>query len=192
MPRCGRLRTFIREYNESPRTDKLSFIPPFLILVLEVILIIHALIINQIYVIILTATLVIISIIEMILVSLEIHEHYQSSNFDRLLTIRLNDFVIERKQENVKKIVENFIDLHPDYNAYRNEIYHITCQIMETHKEEAKEEALIKKLKPFVKRRRKKSVDQIIKAFIKKYPQYGKHRAELYEKICHLMENFKK
>jgi hypothetical protein len=141
-------------------------------------------------VIVLTATLVIISIIEMILVSLEIHEHYQSSNFDRLLTIRLDDFVTESKQENVKKIVEDFIDFHPEYNAYRNEIYHITCQIMEMHKEEAKEEALIKKLKPFVKRRRKKSVDQIIKAFIKKYPQYKKDRAEVYEKICYLLENF--
>ena len=192
MPRSGRLRTFIREYNESPRTDKISFIPPFLILFLEVILIIHALEINEIYVIILTATLLIISIIEMILVSLEIHEHYQNSNFDRILTIRLDDFIIEQKGKNVKKIVEDFIELHPGYNLYRNEIYRIACQIMETHKEEARQESLIKKLKPFVKRRKKKSVDQIIEAFIKKYPQYRRYRAEIYKKTCHLMDNSKK
>jgi len=192
MPRSGRLRNFIKEYSESPRTDKLSFIPPFLILILEVILILHALAINEVYVIILTATLVIISIIEMILVSLEIHEHYQSSNFDRILTIRLDDFVIEQKEKNVKKIVEDFIDMHPEYNVHRNEIYHITCQIMETHKEEAREEALMKKLKPFVKRRKKKNVDQIIKAFVKKYPQYKKYSAEVYEKTCQLMVNSKK
>ena len=42
MPRSGRLRTFIKEYRESPRTERVSFFPPFLILALEVILIAHA------------------------------------------------------------------------------------------------------------------------------------------------------
>jgi len=122
-----------------------------------------------------------------------------SSSFDRILTIRLDDFVLQQKEKNVKKIVEEFIDMHPDYNIHRNEIYHITCQIMETHKEEAREEALMSKLKPFIKRRKKKNVDQIIKAFTKKYPQYKKYRAqykkyraEVYEKTCQLMESSKK
>jgi len=52
MPRCGRLRNFIREYKESPRTERISFIPPFLILTLEIILIIHAILLNEIFVII--------------------------------------------------------------------------------------------------------------------------------------------
>jgi len=192
MPRSGRLRNFIREYSESPRTEKISFIPPFLILALEIILIIHALTLHETYVVILTTILLIISIIEILLVGREIHEHYMSSTFDRILTIRLDDFVLQRKEKNVKKIVEDFIDIHSEYKNKRNEIYHITCQIMETHKEEAREDALIKKLKPFIKRRKKKNVDQIIKAFMKKYPQYKKYRAEVYEKTCQLMANSKK
>ena len=65
MPRSGRLRSFIREYEESPRLEKYSFIPPFFILALEIILIIHAIIVWEIYVIILTSILLVISIIEL-------------------------------------------------------------------------------------------------------------------------------
>ena len=191
MPRSGRLRNFIREYSESPRTDRISFIPPFLIIIVEGILLAHALTIDvpDIMVVELTTVLLIISVIEIILVFKEIHEHYMSSNFDRILTIRLDDFVLQQKEKNVKKIVEDFIDMHLHYKNHRNKIYHITCQIMETHKEEAREEALMSKLKPFIKLRKKKNIDQIIKAFMKKYPQYKKYRAEVYENTCQLMEN---
>ena len=137
MPRCGRLRNFIREYKESPKTEKISFIPPFLILALEIILIIHAILLNEIYVIILTSILLIISSIETVIVSYEIHEHYIEINFEKLLTIRLDDFITEKKENNVKKIVVDFIEKYPDYGAHRNEIYHTTCQILETHKEES-------------------------------------------------------
>ena len=59
MPRSGRLRTFICEYRESPRLEKASFIPPFLILAIEVILIIHAIAVEEFYIIILTMILLI-------------------------------------------------------------------------------------------------------------------------------------
>jgi len=112
MPRSGRLRTFISEYKESPRLEKMSFIPPFLILALEVILILHAIVVNEIYVIILTSILLVISLVEIILVSLEIHEHYKVSNFDKILTIRLDDFITETKEKNVKKIsIKLYVDL---------------------------------------------------------------------------------
>ena len=194
MPRSGRLRNFIREYSESPRTDKISFIPPFIIIIVEGILLAHALTIDvpDIMVVELTTVLLIISIIEVILVFKEIHGHYMSSNFDRILTIKLDDFILKRREKSVKKIVEDFISMYPNYKRHRNEIYHITCQIMEMHKEEAREEVLISKLKPFIIRRKKKNVDQIIKAFIKKYPQYKKYREEVYKKTCQLMVNSKK
>lgn len=193
MPRSGRLRRYIREFTGSSRAEKISFIPPFLIIIVEGVLLAHALTINvpDIMVVELTTILLIISLVEILFVSREMHEHYMSSSFDRILTIRLDDFVLQQKEKNVKKIVEDFIDMHSHYKNHRNEIYHITCQIMETHKEEAREEALMGKLKPFIKRRKKKNVDQIIKAFIKKYPQYKKYRAEVYEQTCQLMVNSK-
>ncbi len=191
MPRSRRLRNFIREYSESPRTDKISFIPPFLIIIVEGILLAHAFTIDvpDIMVVELTTVLLIISIIEIILVFKEIHEHYTSSNFNRILTIRLDDFILQQKEKNVKKIVEDFIGMYSHYKRHRNEIYHIACQIMETHKEEAREETMMSKLKPFIELRRKKNVDQIIKAFMKKYPQYKKYRAEVYENACRLMKS---
>jgi len=187
MPRCGRLRTFIREYNESPKLEKASFIPPFLILALEIILIIHAIILQEFYVIILTSFLLVISFIEIILVSLEIHEHYSQINFDRILTIRLDDFITEKKEKNVRKIVTEFIEKYPTYQAHRNEIYHTTCQVLETHREEAIEKDMEEKLKKFIKRKKKANVDNIVESFVKKYPKYKGYRVEIYEISCHIM-----
>jgi len=188
MPRSGRLRTFIREYEESPRLEKTSFIPPFLILGIEIILIIHAIILEEIYVIILTLILFVISTVEIILVSLEIHEHYKRINFDKILTIRLDDFITEKKEKNVKKIVTDFIEKYPGYQTYRNEIYHTTCQILETHKEEAIEKDLENKLKKFIKKNKKANVDEIVEKFVKKYPKYKKYRTEIYKITCQIMK----
>jgi len=188
MPRSGRLRNFIKEYKESPRFEKLSFIPPFLILIFEVVLIAHALTIDvpDIMVVELTTVLLIISIVEILFVSQEIHRHYQSTNFDRILTIRLDDFIIKRKKKNVKLLVEEFIEAHPNYRRHRNEIYHIACQILETHNEEAIETSVENSLKIFFNKNKKKNVDDILKEFVNKYPKYKKYSADIYQKICQL------
>jgi hypothetical protein len=194
MPRCGRIRTFIREYNESSTTDKISFIPPFIILALEIILIIHAYIEEAMFVFSLTAVLLVISLIEIFLVGLEMHQHYQTSNFDRILTIRLDDFVIERKENNVKKIVEDFIKEYPDYKTHRNEIYHTTCQILETHRVEEIEKEISIKLEEFIDKNKYENVDEIVESFVNKFTKYKPYRIEVYERTCQILasENNKK
>jgi hypothetical protein len=121
---------------ETSLAEKLSFIPPFIILVFEIILIIHAYTLNELYVITVTTILLSLSIIEIILVSREMHEHYKRRNFDRILTIKLDDFITQTKGTNVKTNVTDFIEQNPEYENSRNEIYHIVCQIMETHKKQ--------------------------------------------------------
>ncbi len=186
MPRSGRLRSYIRECKESSKIERMSFFPPFLILALELILIAHAISLNEIFVIILTLILVIISIIEIVLVSLEIHDRYQISNFDKILTIRLDDFITEKKGKNVKKIVVDFMDLYPEYEKHRNEIYHTTCQILETHREVEFEKYIFKKLDPFFKKKKRENVDDIVESFVKKYPRYKPYRIDIYERVCQL------
>jgi len=188
MPRSGRLRTFIKEYRESPRFEKLSFILPFAILFVEGVLLAHALTIKapDIMVVELTLILLVISVIEIIFVFGEMHEHYTQANFDRILTIRLDDYIMDYKFKNVKKIVEDFIKKYPEYSAKRNEIYHTTCQILETHREEAIEKELEERLKPFIKKKKKKTVDEIVETFVKKYPKYKNYRSEIYEKTCQI------
>jgi len=193
MPRCGRFRTFIREYNESARTDKLSFIPPFLILIVEAVLLMHALTIDvpDIMVVELTTILLIISIIEIILVSREMHQHYMKNNFDRILTIKLDDFITETNEKNVKKIVTDFIEDNSKYSTNRNEIYHIACQILETHHEEKIEKEITNKLEKIIKRKKKANVDEIVDSFIEKFPKFKKYRGEIYEKACQCMADSK-
>jgi len=186
MPRSGRLRRFISEYSESPRTRKMSFIPPFLILVVEIILIFHALSLNEMFVISLTLILLIISIIETMLVSKEIHEEYTRSNYDRILTIKLDDFITKTKEKNVKSIIEKFISEYPDYRSDRNEIYHTTCQILETHKKEKIEKKLTEDLNKYAKKNKRMNVDELVKSFVKKHPKYKNYRSEIYEKTCQI------
>ena len=62
---------------------------------------------------------------------------------------------------------------------------------METHKEEAIETTIEDALKIFFKKNKKKTVDDILKGFIKKYPKYKKYSAEIYQKICQLKERSK-
>lgn len=186
MPRTGRIRNFIREYRESQRFEKLSFIPPFLILVVEGVLLIHALTIDaqDIIVVELTLILLIISIIEIILVFGEMHKHYCQTNFDKILTIKLDDFILEKKRKNVKQIVEEFINKYPDYKSDRNKIYHTACQILETHKQEQIEKKLNEELNKFIKKNKKMTVDEIVNSFLNKFEKYKKYRGEVYEKTC--------
>ena len=192
MPRSGRLQRFIKEYNESQKTDKLSFIPPFFILILETILITHAIIENNVFVIWLTFVLLIISIIEIIFVGREIHEHYQCSTFDRELTIRLDDFILKKNEKNVQNIVEKFINEHPNYESNRNEIYHIACQIMETHKKELWEKTLNLRLKKFVLKNSKLSIREIIDNFIEKYPEYKQDPDKIYPIAARIIDIYSK
>jgi len=194
MPRSERLRSFIREYRESPRFEKLSFILPFLILIVEGVLLAHALTIDvpDIMVVELTTVLLAISLIEIIFVAGEIHDHYQRGNFDKILTIKLDDFILQSKKNNVKRIVEDFIELYPKYKNHRNEIYHTSCQIMETHKEELVERELTNRLKVFIKKAKETNVDDILETFIKKYPSYKKYRSEIYQKTCQILEKIRK
>jgi len=194
MPRSGRLRNFIREYRESPRFEKLSFILPFIILIVEGVLLTHALTIEapDIYVIELTTVLLAISLIEIIFVTGEIHDHYQRSNFDNILTIKLDDFILQSKKNNVKNIVEDFVELYPKYRNHINEIYHTSCQIMETHKEERIERELTNRLKGFINKTKETNVDDILETFIKKYPSYKKYRSDIYQKTCQILEKTRK
>jgi len=194
MPRSGRLRNFIKGYRESPRFEKLSFILPFLIIIVEGVLLAHALTIDvpDIMVVELTTVLLAISFVEIIFVAGEIHDHYQKSNFDKILTIKLDDFILQSKNNNVKKIVEDFIKLYPKYKNHRNEIYHTSCQIMETHKEEYLEKELANRLKLFIEKTKETNVDGILETFIKKYPSYKKYRSEIYKKTCQIFDKTSK
>jgi len=186
MPRSGRIRNFLREYKESPKIEKLSFIAPFLILLIECILLAHAINLKEVYVILLTAILVIVSIVEIILVTLEIHEEKQRRNFGKILAIKVDDFIINSKVTNVKKIVENFIKKYPEYRLKRNEVYHTACQVLETHKEEKIEKKLMEDLNKFINKNKKMNVNEIVKTFIKKNQRYKNYRDKIYEKTCEI------
>lgn len=189
MPRCGRIRTLIQDYKQSPRAIKISFILPYVILILELIVLIDASIINfNPFIIIITSALVIISTIEIIIVTKEIHENVLESNFDKILTIKLDDFVTKKREKNLKRIISDFLTDNPEYNKHRNKIYHTTCQILETHEKETLEIDIADKLNLLIKNNKKANVDQIVKKFTEKYPKYEKYPSDIYKITCKLLK----
>lgn len=191
MPRSGRLRRFICEFNESPKAEKISFIPPFFILFIELILLFHAITIDvpNLMVVELTLILLVISTIEIIIVSFEIHQHYLTNSLERDLTIRLDDFILESKIKNVKKIVEEFIDRNPCYKSYRNKVYSIACQIMETHTKELWEKTLRDRLKRYSSKNDYQNVKDLVSDFIDKYPEYKKDPDRVYPIAARFMNH---
>jgi len=190
MPRCGRLRNFIKEFNESPKAEKISYFLPYFILTIELILILHAFSLQEVFVILLTGILVLISLIEITLVSREIHERRQCNTFERILTIKLDDFIIDQREKNVKRLVEKFIEMYPEYITHRTETYRIACQIMETHREELWEKTLKIRMSRLLKKKGKVPVKEILDAFINRYPEYRNDPAKVYDVAARMLQKY--
>jgi len=138
LPRCGRIKTFLQNYKKSTKAYKLSCFLPYLILFLELLLLIDATIIDfNLIIIIITLILVTISIVEIVLVTMEINDKIKNSNFEKILTIRLDDFITKKREKNVKIIITDFLEQYPEFYKHRNKIYHIACKILELHQKEA-------------------------------------------------------
>jgi len=181
MLRSGGIQRYLHEIAESPTTEKMAFIPPIVILITESILIIHAIELHEPFVIALTGFLLIVSIIELFLILKEFHEHRIQTTFERELTIRLDDFIIENHMDNVSNIVTNFLDEFEEYKENQTTIYHIACQIMDTHKQELWEKTLRTRLKRYMKKSKKVAIRDIIENFLKKYPEYRRDPAKVYQ-----------
>ncbi|MDH7507320.1 MAG: hypothetical protein QHH15_06020 [Candidatus Thermoplasmatota archaeon] len=107
MVRCSRVRCFLREVARSPFGEKLSFFLPFFVITIDIIILEHAIRIQEAYIIACTLFLFFLSLFEIIIVSRELHVNYQKSNFEKKLTIKLDNFIKRKKQYNIKKIVED-------------------------------------------------------------------------------------
>jgi hypothetical protein len=186
MVRLDKCRTLLYELKQSPKMELFSFFLPFIVLAIDMIILEHAIRIREHYVILLSSTLLILSLIEIIVVIREIHRHYQQLIFERKLNILLDDFILEGNYKKVKRIVMEFVAKYPEYQTKRDKVYHLCVQILETHREEAWEKRLTTRLTRFVRRRKYWFVDDIIPAFIKRFPQYKKYPGEIYIKICQI------
>ena len=142
MARCSRTRCFLREVAKSPFGEKLSFILPFFVITIDIIILEHAIRIQETYIIACTLFLFFLSLFEIIIVSRELHINFQKSIFEKRLAIKLNNFLEGKKGYNIKEIVENFVEINPEYTTFRNDVYQITCQILETRDEDAVEKII--------------------------------------------------
>jgi len=188
MLRSGGIRRYLREIAESPASEKIAFILPFIILITEAILIIHAIILNEFFVITLTGFLLIVSVFEIFLITREMHEHHQQTTFERELAIRLDDFIIERHMDNVSNIVTDFLNEFEEYKRSRTTIYHIACQIMQTHKQELWEKTLKTRLNLFLEKTNENTLRNIIEEFLTKYPDYRKDPDKIYQLMALYLE----
>jgi len=69
MVRCSRTRRFLREVVKSPFFEKLSFVLPFFVITIDIIILEHAIRIQETYIIACTLFLFFLSLFEIIIVS---------------------------------------------------------------------------------------------------------------------------
>ncbi|KYK24770.1 hypothetical protein AYK25_01705 [Thermoplasmatales archaeon SM1-50] len=104
-------------------------------LVIDIILIEHAVRINEHYIIFFTTILFSLSVSEILIVLSEIHMNYQKNNILKSLSGKISKFTENKKGRNVKILVSQFIDRHPEYSPNRDEIYQIMCKILRDQKQ---------------------------------------------------------
>ena len=136
MVRCRRLSCFLRETFESPLTEKLSFILPFFIITVDIILIEHAIRINEHYIIVFTTLLFVLSLIEITVTLQDIRGHHKKDNLEKTIAIELDKFMSKKDAEDVKILVEDFIKKNPQYNKHIGKVYHIACHVIESKKDD--------------------------------------------------------
>jgi len=144
MVRCSRTRNFLKEVAKSPFVEKMSFILPFLVIAVDIVILEHAIRIQETYIIFLTSFLFTLSLFELVFVSSELHKNYQKSIFEKTLIKKLDEFIVEKRGFNIKKIVEDFIEINPEYAAHRNDVYELTCQLLDTYEKDLVEKIIDK------------------------------------------------
>ena len=97
MARCSRTRNFLREVAKSPFAEKLSFILPFFVITIDIIILEHAIRIQETYIIVCSLFLFFLSLFEISVVSSELHKNYQKTAFEKRLTIKLDGFIKGKK-----------------------------------------------------------------------------------------------
>lgn len=135
MPRFSRCRSLLCELSTSPVVEKLSLLLPVLVLIIDIVLIEHAVRINEQYIIFFTSVLFSLSVTEILIVLSEIHTNYQKNIGLKTLTAKLSDFMAHKKGKNVKILVSQFIERHPEYLSNRDEVYQIVCKILREHEQ---------------------------------------------------------
>jgi|GEM_PF-1355546 len=135
MPRFSRCRSLLCELFTSPIVEKLSLLLPVLVLIIDIVLIEHAVRINEQYIIFFTSILFSLSVTEISIVLSEIHTNYQKNIGLKTLTAKLSDFMAHKKGKNVKILITQFLERHPEYLSNRDEVYHIVCKILREHEQ---------------------------------------------------------
>lgn len=192
MLRLSRIHQNISNICTEERFEQISIILPLIILIVEIVLIVHALDIQEAYVIALTTFLLVVSIIELILVTKEVTDQKSKRNFDSTLTIRLDDFINKTKNSNVKDIMNTFIEKYPIYRNHRVDIYKLCCKILQTHQDELVEIKYNKKIIQFLNKTDKKHLSEIVEEFIFENPEYEGYALDIYEKISQILHKKEK
>ncbi|HDM25158.1 MAG TPA: hypothetical protein ENG24_00980 [Thermoplasmatales archaeon] len=125
------MRRFLSEIAGSPLVEKVSLILPFVILGIDVHILNYSLHRMDFEIVLPAVILLVLSLIEIVVVVDEIHVTALKMSRERELTIKLEKFVLENPELNVKDVVNRFIKKHPEYKELRRDIYHLVCQIFE-------------------------------------------------------------
>ncbi|MCD6237390.1 MAG: hypothetical protein J7K13_05505 [Thermoplasmata archaeon] len=135
MVRFRWLRKRFKEISESTSVEKALLILPFFILFLDSYLLVHALTLNDFYIIIPVIVLFIFSTAEIVVAIDEIHERTLENRQKKRLLSKVRK-TIEKTEEKptVKQVMGLLLETYPELKNQRRQLYHAVCQVLSEKK----------------------------------------------------------
>ncbi|HDO19296.1 MAG TPA: hypothetical protein ENG74_01070 [Thermoplasmatales archaeon] len=141
MVRYRWFRSWLKEIVESTFVEKVLLMLPFVILVLDLYMLNHALHVNDVYVIMPATLLFIFSVAEIVVALDEIHEHAKESILSRKISSRVRSLIKNSNEKlTVKRVMALSLEKYPELKKYRKQLYHIVCQTLAERRKEETED----------------------------------------------------
>ncbi len=123
------IRTLFGEIFKATRIEKIVLLLPFLVLIFDAEIFYFALLHKEKNIMIASAFVLFLSVLEIIAVFGEIHERISGIRRKEILMEKLRQIAENMKKPTVRKIMDTFMEKYGEEYSV-NEVYHATCDLL--------------------------------------------------------------
>ncbi|HEC88722.1 MAG TPA: hypothetical protein ENI52_05345 [Thermoplasmata archaeon] len=123
------LRNLFNEILTASRIIKIALIIPFIVLIFDAEIFYYSWTNHEKTILIASGFVLLLSILEIIAVIKEIHEHISSVRRKEILMEKLRQIAENMKKPTVRKIMDTFMEKYGEEYSV-NEVYHATCDLL--------------------------------------------------------------
>lgn len=129
------IRNLFAEMLKASRLEKLVLIIPFIVLIFDAEIFYFAWKNKEENILIASSFVLFLSILEILAVMKEIHEHVNRLRRREILEEKLRKIMKTMEKPTVRKVVDKFMASYPDEYSIK-EVYHVTCNLIDELRKE--------------------------------------------------------